>query len=31
LRSDALAALSIFGDRAGRLTQLADFICDRQF
>jgi len=31
LRSEALAALSIFGDRAGRLTQLADFICDRQF
>jgi farnesyl diphosphate synthase len=31
LRTEALAALSIFGDRAGRLTQLADFICDRQF
>ncbi|HYO26856.1 MAG TPA: farnesyl diphosphate synthase [Azonexus sp.] len=31
LRSDALAALSIFGERATRLTQLADFICHRQF
>ena len=31
LRTDALAALSIFGQRAGRLTQLADFICHRQF
>ena len=31
LRTDALAALSIFGDRASRLTQLADFICHRQF
>ena len=31
LRSDALAALSIFGERAARLTQLADFICHRQF
>ena len=31
LRSDALAALAIFGERAARLTQLADFICHRQF
>ena len=31
LRADALAALAIFGDRATRLTQLADFICHRQF
>ncbi|MDP3540594.1 MAG: polyprenyl synthetase family protein [Azonexus sp.] len=31
LRSDALDALSIFGERARRLTQLADFICHRQF
>jgi farnesyl diphosphate synthase len=31
LRTDALAALSIFGDRAIRLTELADFICHRQF
>ena len=31
LRADALAALAIFGARAGRLTALADFICHRQF
>jgi len=31
LRSDALDALAIFGERAARLTQLADFICHRQF
>jgi farnesyl diphosphate synthase len=31
LRHDALAALAIFGERATRLTQLADFICHRQF
>ena len=31
LRADALAALAVFGERAGRLTQLADFICHRQF
>lgn len=31
LRSDALNALSIFGERATRLTQLADYICHRQF
>lgn len=31
LRGDALDALSIFGERAMRLTQLADFICHRQF
>ncbi len=31
LRTDALDALSIFGERATRLTQLADFICHRQF
>jgi farnesyl diphosphate synthase len=31
LRSDALDALSIFGERAARLTQLADYICHRQF
>ncbi len=31
LRADALDALSIFGERAMRLTQLADFICHRQF
>ncbi|MEN9481384.1 MAG: hypothetical protein RLZZ298_2779 [Pseudomonadota bacterium] len=31
LRNDALAALAIFGERATRLTQLADFICHRQF
>ncbi len=31
LRADAVDALSIFGERATRLTQLADFICHRQF
>ncbi|HJV93300.1 MAG TPA: farnesyl diphosphate synthase [Azonexus sp.] len=31
LRSDALDALAIFGERARRLTELADFICHRQF
>jgi len=31
LRTEALSALSIFGKRASRLTQLADFICHRQF
>ena len=31
LRSDALAALANFGDRATRLIQLTDFICHRQF
>jgi farnesyl diphosphate synthase len=31
LRNEALAALTIFGERATRLTQLADFICHRQF
>jgi farnesyl diphosphate synthase len=31
LRTEALAELSIFGNRAGRLIQLADFICHRQF
>ena len=31
LRADALAALAIFGGRATRLTELADFICHRQF
>jgi farnesyl diphosphate synthase len=31
LRNDALDALAIFGERATRLTQLADFICHRQF
>ena len=31
LRSDALDTLAIFGQRAARLTQLADFICHRQF
>ncbi|MCK6389646.1 MAG: polyprenyl synthetase family protein [Azonexus sp.] len=31
LRSDALDALRRFGDCASRLTQLADFICHRQF
>jgi farnesyl diphosphate synthase len=31
LRTDALDALTIFGERAQRLTQLADFICHRQF
>ena len=31
LRSEALAALACFGERAARLTQLADFICHRQF
>ena len=31
LRTDALDALAIFGERASRLTQLADFICHRQF
>jgi farnesyl diphosphate synthase len=31
LRADALAALAVFGERAGRLTQLADFICHRSF
>lgn len=31
LRSEALAALACFGQRADRLIQLADFICHRQF
>ena len=31
LRSDALAALAPFGKRCARLTELADFICHRQF
>ena len=31
LRSDARDALAIFGERATRLNQLADFICHRQF
>lgn len=31
LRHEALAALSSFGARARRLTELADFICHRQF
>ena len=31
LRTEALSALSIFGERASRLTALADFICHRQF
>jgi farnesyl diphosphate synthase len=31
LRADALAALAIFGERATRLTELADFICHRHF
>ncbi|MBS1131617.1 MAG: farnesyl-diphosphate synthase [Proteobacteria bacterium] len=31
LRADARDALSIFGERASRLNQLADFICHRQF
>lgn len=31
LRTDALGALAPFGDRARRLTELADFICHRQF
>ena len=31
LRGEALAALSGFGARARRLTELADFICHRQF
>ncbi len=31
LRSEALESLSCFGARATRLTQLADFICHRQF
>lgn len=31
LRTEALAALSLFGERADRLTRLADFICHRQF
>lgn len=31
LRTEALAALSVFGERASRLIQLADFICHRQF
>lgn len=31
LRGDALDALGIFGERGTRLTQLADFICHRQF
>lgn len=31
LRHEALAALSGFGARARRLTELADFICHRQF
>lgn len=31
LHTDARDALAIFGDRATRLTQLADFICHRQF
>jgi len=31
LRAEALASLSLFGERAARLTQLADFICHRRF
>jgi len=31
LRADALAALAIFGKPATRLSELADFICHRQF
>lgn len=31
LRADARDALAIFGNRATRLNQLADFICHRQF
>ena len=31
LRADAREALAIFGERASRLNQLADFICHRQF
>ena len=31
LRTEALAALATFGERAARLTQLADFICHRRF
>jgi farnesyl diphosphate synthase len=31
LRNDALAALAVFGDRATRLTELANFIGHRQF
>ena len=31
LRTEAQLALSMFGERAGRLIQLADFICHRQF
>jgi len=31
LRADARDALAIFGERATRLNQLADFICHRQF
>ena len=31
LRSEALDSLACFGARATRLTQLADFICHRQF
>ena len=31
LRADALAALGSFGGRATRLSELADFICHRQF
>jgi farnesyl diphosphate synthase len=31
LRHEALGSLAIFGDRARRLTELADFICHRQF
>lgn len=31
LRTDALDALSVFGERARRLSELADFICHRQF
>jgi farnesyl diphosphate synthase len=31
LRSNALAALDIFGERAQRLRELADFIISREF
>lgn len=31
LRADALGALEVFGERARRLSELADFICHRQF
>ncbi len=31
LRNEALGALTVFGDRAKRLKELADFICHRQF